>query len=313
MVKLPFGARRLVKGDFEGFRPLLGYYLRIQKQRDVRGMEERELRGRWKSFLGKWNKGELAEGWYDPGIFEVAREAEGRYGDEEEAEERVTGSRREDRHRGRDDERCDDRRRVKDESEGVERRGAEEDGDSNSDSDIGPALPPSYYRSGTRHTVTTPHLEDLKIRDELAAEESAQERADRIADIRHARKLDRRDQKERLEELVPRADPGSRERQLEKRRETNEKMRQFRERSPGVGEVDEGTLMGAGGEDSLEAAKKEKEVKERKKSEREARREEIWRARMAEREERVREYKEREEGTIEMLKELARSSGRSAL
>lgn len=307
-MKLPFGARRLVKGDFDGFRPLLGYYLRIQKQRDAREMGERELRGRWKSFLGKWNKGELAEGWYDPGIFEVAKEAEAGYGDEGEEEERVTESRREGRHRRRDE---DDRRRAEDDS--VERRVEEEDGDSNSDSDIGPALPPSYYRSGARHTAATPHLEDLKIRDELAAEESAQERADRISSIRHARKLDRREQKERLEELVPRADPGSRERQLEKKRETNEKMKQFRERSPGVGEVDEGTLMGAGGEDSLEAAKKEKEVRERKKSEREARREEIWRARMAEREERVREYREREEGTIEMLKELARSSGRSPL
>src|SRR5690606_22315295 len=69
-VKLPLGARMLVKGDFEAFRPLLAYYLRIQKQKNVSRMEERELRGRWKSFMRKWNAGELAEGWYDPSIWE---------------------------------------------------------------------------------------------------------------------------------------------------------------------------------------------------------------------------------------------------
>ncbi|PKS11537.1 hypothetical protein jhhlp_003302 [Lomentospora prolificans] len=294
-VQLPLGARALVKGDFEAFRPLLAYYLAIQKQKDARTMDERELRGRWKSFLGKWNAGELAEGWYDPGIWETARAAE------REEFEPLEDTRRDGRSRRADEQ------RVREES--LEPRRTNDGSDS--DSDIGPALPPSY-RSEMRHTAATPHLEDLKLRDELVAEDAAQDRSDRIAAIRHARKLDRRDQKERLEELVPRADPGSRERQLEKKRETNEKMREFREKSPGAGEVDEGTLMG-GGDDSLEAAKREKEVKEKKKSEREARREEIWRAKMAEREERVREYKEREEGTIEMLKELARSSGRSAI
>ena len=258
-------------------------------------MDEREVRGRWKSFLGKWNGGTLAEGWYDPSIWEVAlkeaKEAEA------EAIERGPASRGDHGH-------------PQSEREASEAARAEGHSDSDSDSDeddFGAPLPPSR-QPGERHGAAAPHLEDLRLRDELSQEQSAQETADRVASIRHARRLDRRDQKERLEELVPRADPGSRERQLEKRAEVNAKMREFRERSPG-GEVDEGTLMGEGAGDSLKAMKREEEAKARKKSEREARREEFWRARMAEREERVKEYREREEGTVAMLRELARNSG----
>lgn len=288
---LPFGSRKLDKRDLEAFMPLLAYYLRIQKQRDIEKMGEREVKGRWKSFLGKWNGGELAEGWYDPHIWETAvAEAESTEAERQESprEERQVSERREE----------STAREVESES----------DGDDDED-DIGAPLPPAH-RSGARHGAAAPHLQDLRLRDELQQEESAQETSDRISSIRHARRLDRRDQKERLEELVPRADPGSRERKLEKRAEVNAKMREFREPSPG-GEADEGTLMGAGEGDSLSQMKKEEEAKQKRKSEREARREEIWRARMAEREERVREYREREEGTVAMLRELARSSGRA--
>lgn len=290
--ELPFGARKLGKGDLEAFRPLLAYYLRIQKQRDVREMEEREVKGRWKSFMGKWNGGALAEGWYDPHIWEIAvSEAEGAEAERRESPraEREVSERREE----------STAREVESES----------DGDDDDEDDIGAPLPPAH-RAGARHTAVAPHLQDLRLRDELQQEESAQETSDRISSIRHARRADRRDQKERLEELVPRADPGSRERKLEKRAEVNSKMREFREPSPG-GEADEGTLMGAGEGESLGQMKKEEEAKQKRKSEREARREEIWRARMAEREERVREYREREEGTVAMLRELARSSGRA--
>lgn len=271
------------------FRPLLSYYLSIQKQKDMGAMDEREVRGRWKSFLRKWNEGELAEGWYDPHVWETAvSEAK-----EAEASERRSVSR-------------DENRRSPSQGGASEARA---EGNSNSDSDdddVGAPLPPPRI-PGAKHTASVPHLDDLRLRDELVQEESAQNDADRVAFIRHARRLDRRDQKERLEELVPRADPGSRERRLEKRAEVNAKMREFRERSPG-GEVDEGTLMGEDGGNSLKAIKKEEEARARKKSEREARREEIWRARMAEREERVREYREREEGTVAMLRELAKNS-----
>ncbi|KAF7544553.1 hypothetical protein G7046_g9761 [Stylonectria norvegica] len=68
-VELPCGARPLSKADLRAFEPLLAEYLSLQKQRDVDAMDDRELRGRWKSFVGKWNRGELAEGWYDPETF----------------------------------------------------------------------------------------------------------------------------------------------------------------------------------------------------------------------------------------------------
>jgi len=123
-------------------------------------------------------------------------------------------------------------------------------------------------------------------------------------DIRFARKLDRKDQKAALDELVPRAEPGTRERQLEKKKELNEKMKGFREKSPGAAEVPEEELMGGG--DGIDGYKKAKEVFERKKNERELRKEEILRARMAEREERLREYREKEDGTMEMLRRLAK-------
>jgi hypothetical protein len=44
----------LRKEDLERYRPLLALYLDVQKGKLMRSMEEREVKGRWKSFLGKW-------------------------------------------------------------------------------------------------------------------------------------------------------------------------------------------------------------------------------------------------------------------
>lgn len=123
-------------------------------------------------------------------------------------------------------------------------------------------------------------------------------------DIRYERKIERKAQKEALDELVPRAEAGTRERQLEKKKEVNEKMKSFRERSPGAAEIPDTELMGGG--DGVGEFKKMKEDMERKKNERELRKEEILRARMAEREERLSEYRAKEESTMEMLKALAK-------
>ena len=125
-------------------------------------------------------------------------------------------------------------------------------------------------------------------------------------DVRFARKLDRKEQKAALEELVPRAEAGTRERQLEKKKEVNEKMRSFREKSPGAAEVPESELMG--GDDDLGSYKKQKQEFERKKNERELRKEEFLRARQAEREERLQEYKVKEDATMAMLKALAKQN-----
>jgi hypothetical protein len=123
-------------------------------------------------------------------------------------------------------------------------------------------------------------------------------------DIRFERKLDRKAQKNALDELAPRAEAGTRERQIEKKKEVNEKMKSFREKSPGAAEVPDTELMGGG--DGVGEYKKMKQELERKKNERELRKEEILRARMAEREERLSEYRAKEEETMTMLKALAK-------
>lgn len=114
-------------------------------------------------------------------------------------------------------------------------------------------------------------------RAELHVEAAAEEELLAREDLRHARKLDRKAQKEHLDELVPRAEAGTRERQIEKKREVNEKMRSFRDKSPGAAEeVREADLMG---DDGVDAYRSKKREQERKKNERELRKEEVLRVR----------------------------------
>ena len=108
-----------------------------------------------------------------------------------------------------------------------------------------------------------------------------------------------------MDELVPKADAGTRERQLEKKQEVSASNRAFvASKEAGDAEIPESDLMG---EDSLSRLKQLKKEAERKKSERELKREEILRARAAEREERSQRLRDKESKTMDMLKELARS------
>lgn len=110
------------------------------------------------------------------------------------------------------------------------------------------------------------------------------------------------------EDVAPRAEPGTHERRMEKRRETAASNRAFAETRRGGSPTDaapEEELMGSG-ENDLDAMKSAREKEQRKKNEREIRREEILRARTAEREERVQQYREKEEETIGWLKTLAK-------
>lgn len=137
--------------------------------------------------------------------------------------------------------------------------------------------------------------------------ELAQEDAfDARQSAKEMRRVARLTEKERLEELAPRADAGTRERQLEKKRELASSNKAFASAKDGgdVAEVPDSDLMGGG--DDLEGFKKQKVQSERKKNERELRREEIMRARKEEQEERAREFREREERTMKGLVELAR-------
>lgn len=74
----------------------------------------------------------------------------------------------------------------------------------------------------------------------------------------------------------------------------------------GVVDVPDADLLGS--EDGgIEGFKKQKREMERKKNEREIRREEVSRARAEEREERVKQYRAKEEATMKGLVELAKA------
>ncbi|CZT04982.1 related to RNA helicase HEL117 [Rhynchosporium agropyri] len=241
--------------------------------------------------LGTWltcvrNRGELSEGWYDPATFQRAIESSEQY-EAERFEEKPNP-------RSAPIEECSFKpsaRNVKAESD--------------SDDSIGPTLPGQEKESrssGSRKGPSIPSMQDLELRKEMDAEDGLARRED----IRFARKTDRKEQMAALDELVPRAEPGTRERQLEKKKEVNEKMKSFREKSPGAADVPDTELMGGG--DGVESYKQEKEKFERKKNERELRKEEMLRARMAERDERLQEARAKEEGTMAMLKALAKQN-----
>ena len=51
---LPFGSRQLTKRDLVHYEPVLGMYLDIQKNLELEDLGEDEIKGRWKSFIGKW-------------------------------------------------------------------------------------------------------------------------------------------------------------------------------------------------------------------------------------------------------------------
>ncbi|KAI4741661.1 hypothetical protein E4T50_07890 [Aureobasidium sp. EXF-12298] len=276
-VQLPLNARALVKQDLKQFKRLFGLYLDIQKQIDIDELDETEIKGRWKSFLGKWNRAELAEGWYDP----VTKEKADRAASEAKTTRRSPPSREQPEQ---------DYRQHEQQTATIQPAANQDD----SEDEYGPSLPTNTSRAGP----AVPSIQDLQYRNELAEEDEIARRQD----LRFDRKLDRKLQKERLEDLNPRAEPGSRERQLEKKREKAVANRAFREeKSPGAEEVGEGDLIG--GEDGIKA---HIQATQRKKSERELRKEEILRAREAEREERLAHHRAKEDKTMEMLKNLAR-------
>ncbi|KAI5360404.1 Putative style cell-cycle inhibitor 1 [Septoria linicola] len=277
-VALPLKARPLEKRDFKQYEALFARYLDVQKQINVDEISDSEVKGRWKSFLGKWNRGELAEGWYDP---EARWRAEDRWNnrtvqDDVQISQQVT----------RRDAPIPSPPRV-------EQDVVEED----SDDGYGPAPP---IKEGRAIGAAIPNLQDLQHRRELADEARLNDRAD----LRHERKLDRNIQKERIEELAPRADPGSRERQMEKKADKTSTLHAFREAKDGGDvEVGEQEMMG-GGEDEF---KQQLKQRQKAKSEREIRKEEALRARIAEREERMRGVRAKEEKTMDMLKSIAKS------
>ncbi|KAH8808438.1 hypothetical protein F5884DRAFT_370652 [Xylogone sp. PMI_703] len=277
--ELPFNSQPLSKHDYDIYKPLFALYLDIQKGKILDDLDETEAKGRWKSFFGKWNRGELSTHWYDPSTLQRALHGMSTNDEIHKRQERAR--------------------------QGPDDTAVAGDADTSSDDDsIGPTLPGQENRtrgSGSRMGPSIPSIQDLELKREMEEE-------DRLAGrdaIRQARKADRKAQKDALDELVPRAEPGTRERQLEKKAEVNAKMKAFREKSPSAAEVPDSELMG-GADDGIEGYKRKKAEMERRKTERELRKEEVLRARMAEREERLKEHREKEEKTMEMLKQLAK-------
>jgi len=222
------------------------------------------------------NHGELVEGWYDP----------------------ATKVKAEDRVRNRVQVNSTERHRRSPGDRDSYKRSQVIDQDSDAD-EFGPALP-DRENLRARAGPAMPSGQDLQLRDELREEDRMYARED----LAYARKQDRKLQNERLNDLVPRSDPGSRERQLEKKREVAASNKTFADRkSPGAEEFGDKDLMG---EDSLESFKRRKMEQQRKKTEREIKKEEMWRARAAEREEKLAKRREKEEATMEYLKKLAK-------
>ncbi|KAL8768613.1 MAG: hypothetical protein Q9209_005172 [Squamulea sp. 1 TL-2023] len=243
------------------------------------------------------NRGELAEGWYDP---ETLRKAH------------ISAA--------------DDIMLSKPRS--VPTKSVSENGNDDEDDDgYGPALPSNSdnYIERARNLKpsgpTIPKIQDLEfqrgrslleciigatltvITTELNTEESFRDRET----LHFARKSDRRLQREQLEELAPRAAAGTKDRQLERKADLRHANNAFAASKADTSlDVPEADLMGDD-DAGLAGYKKRKGEEERKRNEREIRRDEILRARRAEREERIQAYKEKEERTMEGLVALAKA------
>ncbi|CBX91051.1 hypothetical protein LEMA_P060850.1 [Plenodomus lingam JN3] len=217
-VVLPYKAKQLSRRQFEEYKPLFQSYLDIQKHIQLDDLDEREVKGRWKSFTSRWNRGELARSWYDPSMLQTAQET-------------VQSFRPPSPHAA-----------TKRASPKYEPQ--QDSHESSEDDDFGPA-PPTDLARHAGHGPTIPRLDDLTYRNEMRKEDRSRDRAAHNDDLRHERKTERKAQKDRLEELAPRADPGSRERQLEKKRETTSTLQSFRDaKESGDVEVAESELMG---------------------------------------------------------------------
>lgn len=252
------------------------------------------------------NRGELAEGWYDPATLQKARQ--------NAADQSIM-----DQKRGSPDYGGGGRGRNEDSGEIPTAEDDEEE-------EYGPTLPHPNAMSDVTHSgPTIPNMQDLELQRGKLSDTVFRPRSplifpaeSAIEDAMAARKESRLQHRGEIrshkaamrhleDEIAPRAEPGTRERQLEKRREAAAANRSFAEaRRGGSPEAaPEEELMGSG-ENDLAALTREKEKEQRKKNEREIRREEILRARAAEREERIQKYREKEQETIGWLQALAK-------
>lgn len=165
------------------------------------------------------------------------------------------------------------------------------------DNDIGPSAPPSKPS----------HHSDARLEAEEAGEiAQRQERGSR----RTARRELQERQDEQAELLLgrPSRGGGGREAQIEKRREQNRSNREFEEARRGGGgddEISEDILLGGG------SFREAIQQRDRRQDQQSAKREDAREARRAEREQEMankrEEYRSKEDRTMQMLKDLAKS------
>ena len=248
------------------------------------------------------NDGKVAEGWYDPQTLEKALASNGTVAS---TSSKTTSNRRleENAAQSRRSGAGEPHDKVQDEGQG------ENDED---DDEFGPTLPESKAdisrtAASVKQGPSIPKLRDLEDARELAAEDASSSRQQASKDLRADRKSEKAVRNTHLDEIAPRAEPGTRERQLEKRRELAASNRAFASAKTDPTEVDLPEADVMGGEESLGELKRLKEMDERKRSEREIRREEVMRAKREEREERLREMRVKEEKTMDMFREIARA------
>ncbi|KAJ5950687.1 uncharacterized protein N7479_009100 [Penicillium vulpinum] len=286
-VVLPYQARELSGRDLKVYEPMFGMYLDIQKGKYIEDLSEDEVKGRWKSFTQKWNRGELAEGWYDPITLDKARK---------NAEQELEAHPR-------------DGRESPDYTQGERATGEAPQnppvGDDDDEDEYGPSLPqPGSGRGGPQAGPAIPTMQDLELKRESAIEDAIAARGETREQYRAGIRSHKSAMRHLEEEIAPRAEPGTRERQLEKKREVASGNRAFAERGGSPEAARDEDLMGGG--DEFSALKREKEKDQRKKNDREIRREEILRARTAEREERAQAYRQKEQETMSFLQALAK-------
>ncbi|EEP82487.1 predicted protein [Uncinocarpus reesii 1704] len=300
------------------------------------------------------NRGELAEGWYDPKTLNKARDAGiSRGPSEARSPSRASSHSRarpavyeEYSRRTRSITPGDEVSRAGTHPHGSPGRPAYEDerlADGDEDSDTyGPQIPIEQYtlsesresRRIDRSGPKVPTTQDLQLRrgtngntppcppltshpqyiyltktiPTAEAQLSSAQEARETQRLSHTQSLKSHKSELRhiADEITPRAEPGTRERRLEKRREAASSNRAFAEsrRAASPGEAPDAELMG--GEGDLDTLKSEREKEVRKKNEREIRKEEMLRARAAEREERLKSYRQKEEETISYLRALAK-------
>lgn len=148
---LPLRAQPLSKHDLAVYKPLFALYLDVQKEIYIEDLDEREVKGRWKSFVGKWNRGELAEGWYDRQTRDKAN-ASFADADEDNAANQPRGQRDQDAGRISPSRR---RYRPHHDAEG-----------SSSEDEVGPSAPRSLTNhAAARAGPTIPNRDDLDMRD----------------------------------------------------------------------------------------------------------------------------------------------------